>query len=91
MLGKIEGRRRRGRQRMSKPILDHSFPSLTSHLHDVSRNNIPSFDPLYCLAVSPVDLPHLGFIFLQSLDGILCIPLLGGIGLRRGESAEKGR
>ena len=62
------------------PFLDHSLPSLTSHLHNVPGDNVPSLDPLDCLAVSPVDFPHLGFIFLQSLNGILCITLLEGRG-----------
>lgn len=39
---------------------------------------------MHCLAVSPVDLPHLWLILLQGLDGILCVPLLrrqGGGGM----------
>lgn len=50
--------------------------SLTRHLHDVSGNDVAGFDPLHGLAVHAVDLPHLGFVLLQGLDGVLSIPLL---------------
>lgn len=33
--------------RSRPPYLDHSLPSLTSHLHDVPGDNVPSLDPLY--------------------------------------------
>lgn len=60
-----------------EPIPDHSFPSLTSHFHNVPGDNVPGLDPLHRLAVGPVDFPHLGFVFFQSLNGILCITFLG--------------
>lgn len=50
--------------------------ALTSHLHDVPRDDVPSLDPLHRLSVSPIDLPHLRFIFFQRLDGVLCVPFL---------------
>lgn len=49
---------------------------LTRHLHDVSGNDVPGFDPLHGLAVHAVNLPHFRFVLLQSLDGVLSIPLL---------------
>lgn len=50
--------------------------SLTRHLHDVSGNDVPSFDSLDGFAVHAVNLPHFWFVLLQSLDGVLSIPLL---------------
>lgn len=50
--------------------------SLTRHLHDVSGNDVPSFDSLDGLAVHAVNLSHFWFVLLQSLDGVLSIPLL---------------
>lgn len=50
--------------------------SLTRHLHDVSGNDVPSFDSLHGLAVHAVNLSHFWFVLLQSLDGVLSIPLL---------------
>lgn len=51
---------------------------LTCHLHYVSWDDVSGFDPLDGLAVYAEHLPHLGFIFFQSLNGILGIPLLHG-------------
>jgi len=51
-------------------------PKLTRNLHDISRHNVSSFDPLDGRAVHAVNFAHLWLVLLQSLDGALCIPLL---------------
>lgn len=49
---------------------------LTGHFHNISRNNISGFDPLYALPVLPIHFPHLGLVFLKSLYGVLGISFL---------------
>lgn len=60
---------------------------LTSHLHYVSRNDVPGSDPLDALLVLAVHLAHLRLVFLQSLDGVLRIALL--VGRKRNVQSRK--
>ena len=62
---------------------------LTGHLGDVPRHEVPGLDALHGLAVGSVHLAHLRLVFLQRLDGVLCIALLWGDG-GRGEEGVVG-
>lgn len=50
--------------------------NLTCHLHDVPGHDVPGLDSLDTLPVLAVYLPHLGFVLLQSFNGVFCISLL---------------